>query len=142
MAGLVKRRVSDPTTRFWAKVDRSGDCWLWQGATVPRGYGKFQRGRRGDGFAIAHRVAYEMTIGPIPEGMHIDHLCRTPACVRPSHLEAVTPEENRRRQAASVTHCPQGHPYDEANTIRWRNHRQCRTCVRARERARKRVRVR
>ena len=71
-------------------------CWLWMGTVTAGGadpYGRFWNGR----MAYAHRVSFELFKGPIPEGLVIDHLCRTPACVRPEHLEAVTPKENTRR---------------------------------------------
>src|SRR5437762_1906754 len=81
--------------RFWSKV-KSGDggCWLWQGAQFRWGYGKFW-----DGHSVirAHRFAYIMFKGTIPLGFHLDHLCRVPACVNPSHLEAVTPKEHAQR---------------------------------------------
>ena len=85
--------------RFWAKVDKTGECWLWTGAKLKSGYGKFGKGGKYDGWELAHRAAYEMFVGPIPEGHTVDHLCWNPSCVRPSHLQAVTPQansENRR----------------------------------------------
>ena len=82
--------------RFWSKVDKTGDCWLWTGVKGSAGYGQFQvkvdRGRfRTIG---AHRYAYELCVGPIPEGLHIDHRCRTKSCVNPDHLRPVTPKQN------------------------------------------------
>ncbi len=80
---------------FWnAHADKimpepNSGCWFWLGA-LSRGYGSLKNAR-------AHRVAYEMTIGPIPEGLVIDHLCRVTSCVNPDHLEAVTQAENVRR---------------------------------------------
>ena len=127
---MAKRTAEE---RFWAKVDRSGRCWLWTGA-LTNGYGNFYNGTCAMG---AHRFAYELLVGPIPPGLHLDHLCRVPACVNPAHLEPVTCGENIRRGAAGVlkTHCPAGHPYDEANTrIVKGGHRQCRTCDRDRSR--------
>jgi hypothetical protein len=128
--------------RFRAKVgiDRVTGCWMWMGPTDGV-YGTFHVvGRRNP--QKAHRVAYELFVGPIPEGLHIDHLCRVQLCVNPAHLEAVTPAENVRREYAAVlhpnsrkTHCPHGHPYDAANTRivmrRGRPGRFCRTCHRA-----------
>lgn len=120
--------------RFWPKVDRSRGadaCWLWTGARTGPGrtYGSFlYEGRN----ARAHRVAYTLVNGPIPDGLTIDHLCRVRLCVNPSHLEAVTNHENLLRGEGFVannsrkTHCPQGHPYDinEGN----RKHRGCSRC--------------
>lgn len=125
--------------RFLSKIqqDDNSGCWLWM-ATTHKGYGKFAVGSKRDGTnrnVLAHRYAYELWVGPIPEGLVLDHLCRTPGCVNPNHLEPVTVAENTRRGdlwlvSASKTHCPQGHPYDEVNTL-WRKgarQRRCRTC--------------
>lgn len=87
----------------------------------------------------AHRAAYERAIGPIPAGLVIDHLCRNPWCANPEHLEAVTNRENSRRglRGRLVVACPNGHPYDPANTLyRANGHRRCRTCHHDREHAR------
>lgn len=84
--------------RFWAKVRRTGTtCWNWQGARQSRGYGSF--GIAPGRTALAHRVAYEAMVGPIPDGMTLDHLCENKVCVNPAHLEPVTREENTRRHA-------------------------------------------
>jgi hypothetical protein len=75
--------------RFWPKVDRSGDCWLWTAGKAGKGYGVLMVGSRRDGnkrMAYAHRVSYEMARGPIPPGMLVRHSCDTPACVNPAHL--------------------------------------------------------
>lgn len=121
--------------RFWAKVDLSGDCWEWTAGKLPAGYGRFKMPNRE---ALAHRVAYELLVGPIPAGLHIDHLCRNPSCVRPEHLEPVTPAENVRRglsgtKNAAKTHCPQGHEYTAENTYTPpKGGRYCRICGRER----------
>jgi hypothetical protein len=87
--------------RFWSKVDRSGPCWLWTGGTSNAGYGHFHPTKRqGKG---AHRVAYELVRGPIPEGLELDHLCRVVTCVNPDHLEPVTHAENMRRMRERST---------------------------------------
>lgn len=84
--------------RFWEKVDRRGpaDCWLWTATrTAKDGHGRFYP-ITGKG-VLAHRFAYELLVGPIPDGLVIDHLCRVRLCVNPAHLEPVTAEENTRR---------------------------------------------
>lgn len=86
--------------RFWNKVQKGGDgeCWMWYGALMSTGYGTFGVAHNNQ---LAHRVAYELTIGPIADGLTLDHLCRNRRCVNPAHLEPVTLGENSRRAAAS-----------------------------------------
>ena len=86
--------LSDPKMpdRFWAKVDTSGSCWLWRAQRNPKGYGRFDIGGTP---AYAHRVAYELINGPIPDGLEVDHLCWNPSCVNPEHLRAVSPQTNQ-----------------------------------------------
>ena len=83
--------------RFWAKVDVTGDCWLWTGAKNHQGYGRVQLGRRGEGVIRAHRLAWQLANGDsIPSGMFVCHTCDTPSCVRPSHLWLGTRLDNMR----------------------------------------------
>lgn len=118
--------------RFWLKVERGPEdkCWEWQGARS-HGYGEITlNGKK----CKAHRVAYELMVGPIPEGLVLDHLCRNHPCVNPSHLEAVTHLENVRRGDSGKkdrikTHCPQGHRYWGKNLIRYQGRRYCRVCL-------------
>lgn len=127
--------------RFWAKVDQSGGpdtCWPWTGARVAAGYGAFFIDRGGPRWVHegAHRYAYGVSVGPIPEGLVIDHLCRNPPCCNPSHLEPVTQRVNALRGVNSPsamnavkTHCKNGHPFDEANTfVQKSGSRECRIC--------------
>jgi hypothetical protein len=129
-------RTRRPTPdRFFEKVD-AGDCWLWTGTLAGGGYGWFLA----DGKSTpAHRWAYEYLVGPIPDGLDIDHLCRVRRCVNPDHLEPVTRIENVRRGYSSThqrvkTHCPQGHPYVGWNLLVDHGRRRCRTCTNERER--------
>lgn len=139
--------------RFWARVDKKSadECWPWTGFIDPGGYGTFWKEGK---IRRAHRVGYEIQVGAIPEGLHLDHLCRVRHCVNAAHLEPVTKAENTRRgllparRGASnraKTHCPKGHEYTERNT-RVRNHpngwvtRECKECHRIRERNRSEAR--
>lgn len=103
--------TDEDVARFWARVDRDGPggCWLMTGGHNGLGYVQFQAGgvRR-----VAHRVAFELERGPIPDGLVLDHLCREPRCVNPAHLEPVTQRENTMRGVgptsanAGKTRCP------------------------------------
>jgi hypothetical protein len=124
--------------RFITKIE-VGDCWHWT-AGKHNGYGQFSLGGRKGRMYYAHRVAYEWLVGPIPEGLQLDHLCRNRACVNPDHLEPVSQQENILRgeggqNHAVKTHCPQGHEYAGDNLyVRPDGGRQCRACTREHQR--------
>ncbi|MER7726417.1 HNH endonuclease signature motif containing protein [Streptomyces sp. NPDC096323] len=134
--------------RYWSKVafdgpiplvrGVTGRCHVWTRATNEKGYGTFWLGRT----VKAYRYGYELAFGPIPAGLDVDHRCRNRACVRPSHLRAVThrvnllASTNHAALRAAQTHCMRGHAFDAENTIRAKNNtRKCRTCKRAADRA-------
>ena len=75
------------------------DCWQWKGAESGNGYGKVSISGR---MKMAHRAIYEILIGPIPEGLVLDHLCRNRGCCNPLHMEPVTVQENTRRGEAKL----------------------------------------
>lgn len=123
-------------------VDVNG-CWLWTG-NRSRSYGYIYNGggRGNERRTMAHRAVYEAAVGPVPDGLELDHLCRVRLCVNPAHLEPVTRLENIRRGVGpailgalngSKTECKNGHPFDEANTrLRPTGGRTCRQCERDR----------
>lgn len=118
--------------RFWRKVAKGPSCWTWKASKDGNGYGMFKasRGTR------SHRWAYESLVGPIPEGLVLDHLCRNPSCVNPEHLEPVTNDENlsrgwgRRIKNGMAKGCINGHEYNELNTYtNPKGALVCRTCA-------------
>jgi hypothetical protein len=129
--GMSKIQIEN----FTNKIAKTPDgCWLWLGAKTNLGYGKL--GLKGKTL-LAHRVSYQLFRGEIPEGMKLDHTCKKRSCVNPYQLDVVTQKENLLRgetinaSNAQKTHCPKGHPYDEANT--WigskKNGVQYRSCI-------------
>lgn len=84
--------------RFWAKVDKSGDCWEWQAARTSQGYGHFTMRRK---YVGAHRFSYALEYGPIAPGVEIDHRCQNKPCVNPKHLRAATRKQNREHLAGA-----------------------------------------
>src|SRR5690606_14050374 len=121
--------------RFWKKVEPTGFCWKWTGGLNPGGYGRFSVGGR---CVAAHRFAYEALVGPIPEGLVLDHLCRNRACVNPDHTEPVTDRVNTLRGFgpsalnARATRCSEGHEFTDENTyLNQSGSRVCLTCMRA-----------
>lgn len=123
--------------KILSKVDfeSPGSCWPWTGQLFVNGYGRLRPHLR------AHRVSYELFVGPIPAGMDLDHLCRVRRCVNPDHLEPVTRRENLARGAGFIgqqlrkTTCLRGHPLAGTNLIPSKTgRRQCRECHNLRRR--------
>lgn len=128
LAGKPFKSWTD-SERFWKRVNKTETCWLWTGAPDNHlGYARFKiRDASGNRDAVmVHRFAYEELVGPIPQGLEIDHLCRIRNCVNPAHLDPVTHQENTRR-ANCRTHCKYGHRIPES--------RVCRDCANARNAA-------
>lgn len=136
------RRRGDLTT--FVNKDAPGGCWLWLGSVGHNGYGKTKVANK---HYAAHRLVYETNVGPIPDGLELDHLCRVRLCVNPEHLEPVTRRENLARSNASAAvsmrfdTCVRGHDLTPENTYVRPSRptsRACRTCRRAFAKAQRR----
>lgn len=130
----------------WQRLTQASDgCWLWQGSTTSKGYGLTAAAREAPNKpAYVHRLVFTRLVGPIAEGMELDHLCRTRACANPAHLDPVTHRENVLRSPtapaainARKTHCKRGHPFGQPYEPGKR--RSCGTCIKAYRRTYKRV---
>lgn len=137
------RSRPDARERFESRLlETTSGCLEWTGSRNADGYGSATRGRSS---ALAHRLAWELAYGPIPQGRLVCHRCDNPPCCNPEHLFLGTQSDNMRDMAAKgrssgqkVTHCAHGHEFDEANTkmIRRKNgryQRRCRTCEKVRQ---------
>ena len=146
---LIARPLAPPEERFLARVNKDGPlpptfrnrgpCWIWTAGVTAQGYGMFNATKQQQ--VLVHRWSYEHHVGPIPEGLVIDHLCRVRRCVNPRHLEPVTIGVNTLRGLSVATfnklktHCPAEHEYTPANTyVTPKGTRSCRECARARDR--------
>ena len=121
--------------RFWEKVfpEPNTGCWLWGASEAWTGYSRYKLGVNRE--TTGHRHAYLNLVGPIGDGLVLDHLCRTRSCVNSAHLDPVTQRENVRRSPVAIgavnankTHCPAGHEYTPENTSGRRYQRVCKRC--------------
>jgi hypothetical protein len=142
----MSRKRKTLKERFKSKwvLDIETGCWLWIASKDNKGYGRINSGGSEGTMLLAHRVAYELYKGPIPNELELDHLCRHRECVNPEHLEAVTRSINIQRGLtpilfAKIKSCPYGHEYTDENTYihmrksssgRMRHHRTCKECHR------------
>ena len=128
-----RARARTTEQRFWPLVQKTSGCWLFTGARDRDGYGQF----RANGMYKAHRMAYELIKGPIPKGLVLDHLCDTPSCVNPDHLNPTTNKRNILRgvgagaRNARKTHCLRGHILPVRTDGM---HRRCRECENTKKR--------
>lgn len=132
-SGTTEIIPMDPMSQFLRNTHKTETCWLWTGYVTPenRGVINFKEGKK-----FAYRLGYELLVGPIPEGLTLDHLCVNPRCVNPDHLEPVTGGENSLRGSGPAannkrkTHCHKGHPLSGENLYnKPGGRRQCRRCI-------------
>lgn len=127
--------------RLWRRFYRDANgCWIWTGATT-NGYGRVGMSDPRRRTVLAHRAMYELIVGPIPDGMTLDHLCEVTLCINPMHLEPCAPKDNTLRSTRNplmVAYrnrtCTKGHPISGDNRMKHGTKYECRTCVNARRR--------
>ena len=141
MSARLTERGAPLAERLDARLDKTGDCWLWTGSRTAKGYGTIHVGGREGQTLYVHRLQYERHVGPIPDGLYLDHLCRVRHCGNPSHLEPVTNRQNVLRgagsnvQAHNEGRCVRGH--DASESVRRRSTGRvvyCKACRREKRR--------
>jgi hypothetical protein len=122
--------------RIRNKIDFTENCWIWKKKVSKAGYGRYSVRRKNlptKDYTV-HRIIYELLVGPVPQGLELDHLCRNRRCCNPAHLEAVTHKVNNNRGMgpsginSRKTHCKNGHAFTEENTCYLMNPKQKRRC--------------
>lgn len=131
---LIATKAKDPADRL-RYVIAENDCWVWLGAKDKDGYGQISIKKPRCTTLRAHVVSYEAINGKVPTGLVLDHLCKNPSCINPTHLEPVTNKVNilrgvgRAALNAQKTRCPKGHPYAGGNLyVNPKGQRICRLC--------------
>lgn len=118
---------------FMKTVNKKASCWQWEGFVDRHGYGRSSINCKHQG---AHRVSYQLFVGPIPHNKHVLHKCDNPGCVNPKHLYVGTHKDNMRdtsiRNRRHKTHCPKNHEYSKENTRIYQGRWHCRSCDRLR----------
>ena len=138
-ANKKDRLEQDAREKIRLAIGEPDTCWPWPKYLKPNGYGFLRVVGKNK---YVHRLSYEMFVGPIPEGMTIDHLCKMRHCINPAHMEVVTRGENSLRgespfsQNARKTHCKHGHEFTAENTRFVKMGRECKVC--GKEKSRKR----
>lgn len=134
---IAKGKTDAERLFIYSMPEPNTGCWIWTADTVKGGYGRawdYENHKK----ILAHRLSYQTFIGPIPNGLHVDHVCRNTLCINPLHLEAVTRLVNNRRShihRVKKTHCKHGHEFTEKNTmISSSGTRACRLCSTLRQR--------
>ena len=140
MSGVTHYTAAE---RLMSKVEYVGEHWMWTGAKAGKGYGRLSMPTpRGWLTRAAHRIAYELFVGPIPDGLTLDHLCRVPLCVNPAHLEPTTMRENILRGDSPTAKNARKATCDQGHSLRVRraypNTRMCRTCANVKQNERRR----
>jgi hypothetical protein len=131
-SALTERQLSN----FWRHVTRGAGCWIWNGSKDSRGYGRLRIPRgAGTGFTGAHRFAYALAGNDLPSDLVLDHLCDTPECVRPDHMNPTTQRDNLARSSITLsgkslkrTHFPCGHEITEEQILWEGTTRRCAPC--------------
>ena len=125
MKNTIPELTPEDLTRFYPKIKKTNNCWIWLGSKNSVGYGQFDINKKK---YLTHRISFQTNGGILDHTLELDHLCHNPLCVNPEHLEQVTHQEINQRGDLfnrKKKHCPKGHLYDEITS---QGHRGCSIC--------------